>query len=268
MATKQTIAELFDLSGKGAIVTGGAMGIGKTVSLRLAEAGASVLISDIDLETAEKTVEEIEAVGGRAQAVLADASSSSDALKVAAAAKAAFGRLDILVNNAGVFTPSLGLEITEQMWDKVHDINLKGLYFYSQAAAKEMIKAGNGGKIINIASMGALHPTGDRAHYDASKGGVVTLTKSLALELAPHNILVNAVAPGGIMTSGAAAQVAALESIGIDLEERWQKQLERTPVGRMGRPDDIAKVVLFLVSAAADYMVGSLVLVDGGFLLS
>ncbi len=266
--TNQTIGQLFDLTGKGAIVTGGAMGIGQAIALRLAEAGASVMIADIDLEAASQTVEQIETRGGKAQAISADASSAADAKKVVKAIVDAFGRLDILVNNAGIYPFSPALQMSEEMWDKVLNINLKGLFFYSQAAAQEMIKAGHGGKIINMASIDALHPTGELAHYDASKGGVVMLTKALALELAPHNILVNAVAPGGIMTPGAQAQSAALLASGRTIEELIESFTARLPLRRMGEPDDIAKVVFFLASPAADYMTGSLVLADGGYLLS
>jgi len=213
-------------------------------------------------------VEQIKVRDGKAQAIHADASSAADAEKVTQATVEAFGHLDILVNNAGIFPHSPVLEISEGIWDRVLDINIKGVYFYSRAAAKEMIKAGQGGKIVNMASMEGLHPRADLAHYVTSKGGVVMLTKALALELAPHNILVNAIAPGGIMTPGAVEQAVALEALGRSLEEIGDTFLARLPLGRMGEPDDVAKVVLFLASAAADYMTGSVVLVDGGYLLS
>lgn len=266
--TSQRIAQLFDLKGKGAIVTGAGMGIGQAIAFRLAEAGASVMIADIDLDAANQTVEQIKTSGGAAQAIRADAASAADAGKVAQATVEAFDSLDILVNNAGIFPFSSVLEIGEEIWDKVLDINVKGVYFYSQTAAQEMIKAGHGGKIINMASMEGLHPREDLAHYVTSKAGVVMLTKALALELARYNILINAVAPGGIMTPGATAHGLALKASGKSLEELSNSFMARLPLGRMGKPDDVAKVVLFLASAAADYMTGSVVLVDGGYLLS
>ena len=266
--TTQPIVELFDLSGKGAIVTGGAMGIGKAIALRLAEAGASVMIADVDLEAASQTVEEIQARGGKAQAAKADAGSSTDAKKVTEETVRAFGRLDILVNNAGVYPPCSVLDMSEEIWDRVLNINLKGIFFYSQAAAQQMIKAGHGGKVINIASLEALHPTPMLSHYDASKGGVLMATKALALELAPHGILVNAVAPGIIRTPGLEVLMASLIPTGEAFEDLMQNIMPRVPLGRTGTPDDIARVVLFLASAAADYMTGDLVVVDGGYLLS
>ena len=264
----QTIAELFDLGRKGAVVTGGAMGIGQAIAFRLAEAGASMMIADIDLETANQTVEQIKATGGKAQAIRADVRSAADAKKVAQATVEVFGSLDILVNNAGIYPMSPVMEVSEELWDRVLNINLKGVFFYSQAAAEEMIKAGHGGKIISIASIDALHPNGRVSPYNASKGGLVMLTKALALELAPHQILVNAVAPGSIRTPGTAASTDAYLARGGEIENLAKKFRERVPLGRVGKPDDIAKVVLFVVSAAADYMTGSLVLVDGGYLLS
>jgi 2-deoxy-D-gluconate 3-dehydrogenase len=266
--TTRTIAQLFDLTGKGAIVTGGAMGIGQGVAFRLAEAGAGVMIADVDAEAARQTVIEIKASGGKAHAIRADVGSTADAKKVVQATVKVFGCLDILVNNAGIYPVSPLLETSEQIWDKVLDINLKGIFFYSQAAAQEMVKAGRGGKIINMASIDAMHPYGGVAHYGASKAGVVMLTKALALELAPHNILVNAVAPGSIMTPGTQATRAALQAQGIPEEKVLESFMARLPLRRMGEPDDIAKVVLFLASGAADYMTGTLVLADGGFLLS
>lgn len=265
----QTVAQLFDLTGKGAIVTGGAMGIGQAVAFRLAEVGAGVMIADINLEAASQTVEQIKARGGTAQAVRADARSKEDAKKVVEATVEAFGSLDILVNNAGIYPSSPILQTSEEMWDSVFDINLKGVFCYSQTAAQEMIKAGHGGKIINMASIGGERPYGQEAPYAASKGGLVILTKALALELAPYDILVNAVSPGTIMTPGTDAARAALTAGGAGTpEEIMGAFLTRVPLRRMGQPDDVAKVVLFLASGAADYMTGSYVLVDGGFLLT
>lgn len=267
--TKQTITELFDLSGKGAAVTGGAMGIGQGIAFRLAEAGAGVLIGDIDLAAANQTVGEIKSRGGEAQAVYADVRSAADAKKVAKATVKAFGSLDILVNNAGIYPLVPLMQVTEELWDRVLDINLKGSFLYAQAAAGEMIKAGHGGRIINIASIDALKPQEMGVHYNASKGGVVMLTKSLALELAPYRILVNTVAPGGIGTPGVdAANKAFSQATGIEPEVLMQGFVQRIPLQHRGEPDDIAKVVLFLASAAADYVTGSLLLVDGGYMLS
>jgi 2-deoxy-D-gluconate 3-dehydrogenase len=269
--TTQTIAQLFNLTGKGAVVTGGAMGIGQAIAFRLAEAGAGVMIADIDLEAANQTAEQIKASGGKAQAIRADARSAADARKVFQATVKAYGSLDILVNNAGVYPLLPILEINEETWDKTLDTNLKGVFFYSQAAAQQMIKAGHGGKIINIASIDAFHPHGEVAHYNASKGGVVMLTKALALELAPHQILVNSVAPGSINTPGTIAVgeiYAARVKDPAKFAELGAKMASRLPLGHPGMPDDIAKVVLFLASAAADYMTGSVILVDGGYLLS
>jgi 2-deoxy-D-gluconate 3-dehydrogenase len=260
MTTQQnpSIAQLFDLTGKAAIVTGGAMGIGQGIALRLAEAGAGVMITDINLEAANNTVIQIRSKGGKAEAIKGDASSVADAKRTVQEAVRAFGRLDIIVNNAGIYPFAPALQMTEELWDKVLDINLKGLFFYSQAAAQEMMNEGHGGKIINIASIDALHPTGNLVHYDASKGGVVMVTKALALELGPHNIMVNAIAPGGIQTPGASGPVTS--------DEFLQAFIARIPLRRVGVPDDIAKVVFFLASGASDYMTGSLIVVDGGVL--
>ena len=266
--TTQSIAELFNLSEKGTIVTGGAMGIGKAISLRLAEAGAAVMIADLDLDTANATADEIKSNGGKAQAIQADASKSDDAEKVIESTMEAFGSVDILVNNAGIYPLLPVMRVEEQLWDKVIDINLKGSFLYAQAAAKAMIDAGNGGKIINLASVDGFHPNGNATPYNASKGGVVMLTKALALELAPHKILVNAVAPGSIITPGTKSWGAAAIADGLTYEQLGKSFMGRIPLERPGEPDDIAKVVLFLASAAADYMTGDVLLVDGGYLLS
>jgi 2-deoxy-D-gluconate 3-dehydrogenase len=264
----KTITELFDLSGKSAIVTGGALGIGQAIAFRLAEAGASVMIADINPDAAQQTVEQITSQGGSAQWIRADAGSAEDAKKSVQATVKAFGSLDILVNNAGIYPISPILDIGEEKWDSVFDINLKSVLFHSQIGAKEMIRAGHGGKIINMASMEGLHPREDMAHYTTSKAGVIMLTKSLALELAPHNILINVIAPGGVLTPGTMALASETKARGITLKEGMESFLARLPLSRFATPDDVARVALFLASSASDYMTGSVLVVDGGYLLS
>ena len=266
---RKTIPQLFDLTGKAAVVTGGGRGIGQACALRLAEAGASIMLADIDLESANHTAQQIKAKGGNAQVIRADAGRTTDAQRTVQGCVKTFGHIDILVNNAGIYPRSPALEIGEEPWDKVLDINLKGMFFISRAAAREMIKAGNGGRIINMASTDSLHPRAGAAHYCASKGGVLMLTKALALEWAGHNILVNAVAPGMIATPGVLEHRKAFaDAMGIKEEAIMERRMARQPVPRLGEPDDIARTVLFLASAAADYITGILILVDGGHLLT
>ncbi|MBW1900843.1 MAG: SDR family oxidoreductase [Deltaproteobacteria bacterium] len=267
--SKQKVEQLFDLSGKSIIVTGGAIGIGKAIVSWLTDAGASVMLTDINMDAANQTAEEIRAEGGKVEAIQADAGNTADAKKVVKAALDAFGNIDILVNNAGIYPASPFLSTTEALWDKVMDVNLKGVFFYSQAVAQAMVEAKRGGKIINVCSIDALRPTGMIAHYNASKGGVLMLTKAMALELAPMNILVNAVAPGGIMTPGTSGiRKTITDMTGITSEQIIEDFLKRVPVGRTGGADDIAKVVLFLASGASDYMCGEMVVVDGGHLMA
>lgn len=256
-----TIGQLFDLHGKAAIVTGGAMGIGAAITTRLAEAGAAVLIADVNEEEARRTAARIGETGSQVVAFRANMSQVGDIRAMVAATVERFGRLDVLVNNAGIFPFTPALEMTEEQWDRVLDVNLKGAFFAAQAAARAMVA---GGRIVNIASIDGLHPTGYLAHYDASKGGLVMLTRSLALELGPRGIAVNAIAPGSINTPGAATTAALSGNSAIAMEGF----LKRIPLGRVGEPDEIAKVALFLASGAADYITGELIVVDGGYLLS
>lgn len=260
----QPVNELLSLSGKVAIVTGGGKGIGCVISLRLAEAGAAVMITDIDLPSAENTVHEITGKGGKAQALLADASKATDANLTIDATMQAFGQVDILVNNAGIFPPTPTLDMGEEAWDKILDVNLNGVFFYSQAAAKEMIKAGGGGKIINLASTEGMHPNFDMVAYNAAKGALLMLTKSLALNLAGYNILVNAIAPGAVETPGNQWLLDVIQSSEEIANMFWM----RFPLGRMAQSDDVAKMVLALASPLSDYMTGSVVVVDGGVLVS
>lgn len=259
-----SIAQLFDLSGKVAIVTGGALGIGQAIARRLAEAGAAVVIADINLEAARATADEIAGRGAKAFALRADASRVEEAQATVRQTVEQFGRLDILVNDAGIFPFTPALELTEAQWDRVLSLNLKGAFFHAQAAAKQMIAQGSGGAIVNIASVDGLHPTGALAHYDASKAGLIMVTKSLAKELGPRGIRVNAIAPGGVQTPGVAAISAPQPGAG---SEQPTDPMAAIPLGRIGQPDEIATVALFLASPAASYMTGSLVVADGGLLL-
>jgi 2-deoxy-D-gluconate 3-dehydrogenase len=248
-------------------VTGGAAGIGKGIALRLAEAGASVVIADVNGAEAEKTAAELRKAGRVAQAVQADVSKVADATRMVKVCADRFGNIGVLVNNAGVFPFTPADSMTEAQWDRVLDVNLKGAFFAAQAAANAMKETG-GGRIINIASIDGVHPTGNLAHYDSSKGGMLMMTRSLALEWAKYGIAVNAILPGGITTPGTAAQSQAMTAAGVSLEEMMKVFTARIPMRRMGEPDDIAKAALFLASDASSYMTGSELVVDGGYLLS
>lgn len=266
-----TLGQQFYLGGKVALVTGGGMGIGKGIAQTLVGAGASVMIADISMEVANKTVEEIKEACSRAAAVHADVSVVADASKAVEATVREFGRLDILVNNAGYFSTMPFLDVSEDLYNKTLDINLKGTFFFAQAAAREMIKEGHGGRIINIASVDAFQPTGALTPYGASKSGVVSLTKGMAKELAGHGILVNAVAPGGVATPGAKTILeAATKAYGHPPEEivaARKSFMDKVLLNRMAQPEEIGNAVLFLASPAADYIVGTVIVVDGGVMI-
>lgn len=253
----------FGLKGQNALVTGAAMGIGHGIAARFIEAGANVMIADVS-PTVDAVAAKLD--GGRAKSMVLDVSDENAVRQAVQRFVDEFGRLDILVNNAGIYPTSPVLEMTPDFFDHVIDVNLRGLVFASQAAALQMIKQGKGGRIINVASIDSVHPSmPGLAAYDASKGGVLMFTKDFALEMAPHNITVNAIAPGGIITEGASKPLQGLTA--AQMEQMTKDFVRQVPLGRFGEPDDIAKVAVFLASTAADYMTGALVVVDGGRLL-
>ena len=257
----------FSLAGCSAIVTGGAMGIGFGIAERFVRAGANVLVADLSEEAGSAAVDRLGAGPGRAAAVGIDVSDAEAGPRAVERCVDEFGSLDILVNNAGIFPSSPVLEMTPEFFDRVLAINLRGLVFMSRAAGLRMVEQGRGGRIVNVASIDAVHPSMvGLAAYDASKGGVLMFTRSFALEMAPHRVTVNAIAPGGITTEGTSRPLADLPA---EATERLLEEFtSRIPLRRMGVPDDIAKVAVFLASSAADYMTGSLLVVDGGRLLT
>ncbi|HZU74952.1 MAG TPA: glucose 1-dehydrogenase [Acidimicrobiales bacterium] len=262
------LSELLDLNGRTAIVTGGAAGIGLGIARRLAEAGAAVLVADIDGAAAGRAAKALGDDGFRAESAAADVSSPDGVARMVEAAVGLFGGLDIMVNNAGIY-PNIPLARLEpDAFDHIVAVNLRGVYLCTRAASQTMKAQGRGGRIINVTSIDAVHPSMvGLATYDATKHGMWGFTKNVAIELAPFGIQVNAIAPGGILTPGAAAQAGSPVE-GVDLDAMTKAFLARIPMGRMGDPDDIAKVVLFLASDMASYMTGSQVVVDGGALLA
>jgi 2-deoxy-D-gluconate 3-dehydrogenase len=258
----------FDLSGKVAIVTGGAMGIGFGIAQRLHDAGASVLIADLDEKAAHTAAAKLGPE--RAAAIAADVSAEGAGEQMVRRCVEKFGRVDVLVNNAGIYPQVPMMKMKVELFDQVWKVNLRGLVLASRAAARQMIEQGSGGTILNISSVDAFHPSMvGLAAYDASKGAVNMFTRSFALELAPHRIRVVGIAPGGVTTEGTSRP---LEGSGMSPEQLQQMMdgivKAKIPMGRMGTPDDIAWPAVFLVSGAAGYVTGSTLVIDGGMLLA
>jgi 2-deoxy-D-gluconate 3-dehydrogenase len=250
------ILDKFKLDGKIAIVTGSARGLGQAIALGLAEAGADVALADVlDMNDTKKQIEKL---GRRCIAITADLAKKESADTIVKTTAEKLGDIDILFNNAGIIRRAPFTEFTEKDWDDVMNLNIRGMFFLSQAVVKVMIGQGRGGKIINTASMlsfqgGVLVPS-----YTSSKSAVVGLTRLMACELAKHNINTNAIAPGYMATDNTKAlrEDAA----------RNKAILDRIPAGRWGTPDDLKGIAVFLASAASDYMNGYTVAVDGGWL--
>jgi len=251
---------MFDLTNKVALVTGARRGMGKSHALALARQGAKVIVTDVDLNECQSVVDEIKSLGGEAIALKLNVADVAEVNQVFDEAVKRFGRLDILVNNAGIFQPKPALEITEEDWDKMIDIDLKGEFLCAQRAAKEMAK-NKWGRIINIASIasgGVGVGIAGGAHYTAAKGGVIGMTETLAVEWASLGINVNAIGPGAIDTPMvAAAQIP---------EEAMKAMLAGVPLKRIGKSEEVSAMVVFLASEEASYVTGATFYVDGGWL--
>ncbi len=251
---------MFNLQGKVALVTGARRGMGRTHALALAGQGAKVVITDIDLAQCELVADEVRLAGGDVICFKLDVSNKIEVDNVFDQVVAKYGRLDILVNNAGIFSPKPALEMTESDWDRTIDINLKGQFLCVQRAAKEMAK-NKWGRIINISSVasgGAGIGFFGGAHYTASKGGIIGMSETLAVELAQHGINVNVIAPGAIDTP-------MIQEANFP-KEAMDGLLAKIPLHRMGRPEEVSAAVVFLASDEASYITGATLYVDGGWL--
>ncbi len=245
---------MIDLTDKIAVVTGGAQGIGKAIAETLAQQGANIVVADLQLEKAEAVAQEIAADTGRKTiAVRVDVSDSASAKAMIDAAMAEFGRVDILVNNAGITRDNLIMRMTEEDFDLVIDINLRGAFYCTKAVIRQMMKQ-HYGRIINMASVSGISGQAGQTNYSSSKAGLIGFTKALAKEVGSRNITVNAVAPGFIETA-----------LTVDLPEEIKEMgIKLTPLGQFGQPQDIANAVAFLASDEASFITGAVLKVDGG----
>ena len=244
------------LEGKVAVVTGAAQGLGRACAQCMAAEGAKVIVSDLNAEGGIPVAAAIRDAGGEARFIACDVGDKAQVEALIAGAVEAYGRLDAAVANAGIVNFADFLELAEDDFDAVLRVNLKGVFLTGQAAARQMVKQGGGGTIINMSSINAVVAIPNIVPYVTAKGGVNQLTKAMALALADKGIRVNGIGPGSIMTE-------MLKSVAHD-KEAMRKVLARTPMGRAGEPDEIGKVAVFLASDDASYMTGEIVYVDGG----
>jgi NAD(P)-dependent dehydrogenase (short-subunit alcohol dehydrogenase family) len=251
------VAAGFQLEGRRALVTGSARGIGRAIALALADAGADVAVTSRNGDDAEPIAREIRAKGRRSVGLVLDVRHSRSIAVAFERLDRELGGPDILVNSAGVNVPQDLASLDDGSWDTVVDTDLKGLVFVTQAAAQRMIAAKRGGRIVNIASIYGAVGRRERVAYSAAKGGVVNVTRSLALELAPHGITVNAVGPSVIETDMTRERLRTMPGF-------REEEIARTPIGRLGTPDDVAAAVLFFASTGAGFITGQTLLVDGG----
>jgi len=246
-----------NLSGKVALVTGSGRGIGKEIALKLAHAGASVIINDVgNPAPAEETAQAIKNIGRQSMAIMGDVSVTADVNRMIETALAAFGKIDILINNAGVTRDGLLIRMQDEEWDKVINIDLRSVFLCSRAVCKTMLKQ-RWGRIISISSIVGMIGNPGQVNYAAAKAGIIGFTRATAKELASRNITVNAIAPGFIDTE-MTKQLS---------EEKRQEMAAKIPAGILGTPNDVAEAVLFLASDEARYITGQVITVDGGISL-
>lgn len=249
---------LFRLDGKVALITGGGGGLGEAICRGFADYGARVIVVDRDIAAAEEVSGSIVGAGGEARAVACDVSVEQEARAAVAATISAFGRVDVLVSNAGIGIRSPAEDMTTDQWDQVIGLNLRGAWFFNQEAGRDMIRRGNGGSIINMASVaGLVGLTTGNANYSASKGGIIALTRTLAAEWAKHGIRVNAIAPTHFRTRLVAQAIEQNPAV----LEYFKGNI---PLGRLGEPEDIQGAALFLASRASAMVTGHVLTVDGG----
>ncbi|MDI3327603.1 MAG: SDR family oxidoreductase [Alicyclobacillaceae bacterium] len=250
--------DLFDLTGRVAIITGGGRGLGREIALGYAEMGADVVLCSRRVENCHQVAEEVRALGRRALPVACDVANPDDVRRVVDETLNTFGKIDILVNNSGTSWGAPALEMPLEAWHKVMETNVTGTFLMSQAVARHMIERGEGGRIINIASVAGLVGSPpevlDAVGYSASKGAVVNLTRDLAVKWARYNILVNAIAPGFFPTKMSK----------VVIERNGEEILRGTPLKRFGREGELKGVAIFLASAASSYITGQILAVDGG----
>lgn len=246
-----------NLSGKTAIVTGGSRGIGKAIALKLAEKGANIVVNyTSNSNMADETVKEIKNMGREALAIKADVSNPDDVKNLVNEVEKSFGGIDILVNNAGITRDTLLIRMKDDEWDQVMNVNLKGTFLCTKLVSKRMMKQ-RSGKIVNITSVVGIIGNAGQANYSASKAGVIGFTKSTAKELSSRGINVNAVAPGFIQTE-------MTEKLSEEVIDNYAKNI---PLGKLGKPEDVANVVAFLCSQEASYLTGQVINVDGGMVM-
>jgi NAD(P)-dependent dehydrogenase (short-subunit alcohol dehydrogenase family) len=263
--TSRPLAELFSLAGRGALVTGGAKGIGAAVCRRLAEAGAAVAVADLDKEGAEQVAGEITAAGGTAIGVELDVTDSASVETAVDRVAAELGSVDILVNNAGIFPIFPLLAMPDEEWDRVLRTNLYGAFYCAREAGRQMAQSGKGGVIVNLASIQAFRAGAPGlAPYTSSKGAIVSFTRALAVELGPMGVRVLAVAPTVVDTPGLQANMPVFEAAGVS--DVIATVAATLPLGRVAVPDDVARVVLFCASDMAALMTGDTLVVDAGHL--
>src|SRR5262245_49415525 len=256
-----------ELNEQVAIVTGAGRGIGRATALELARMGADIVVAEVDKANAERTASEVRALGRRASVVPTDVTSRKDLAAMAERTRAEFGRIDILVNNAGIYRAAATLDVTEEHWDAIMDINAKAVFFASQAVLPAMI-AQKRGAIVSLASMAGKIGSPTNLPYNASKAAVISITKSLALAHAAHGIRVNCVCPGFVETdmwTVVSREISA--QMNVSEEDFNRRRLAQVPLGRMERPEDVASVIGFLVSPRAGYMTGQAISVDGGLVM-